>query len=638
MNILPSTILISLLFAMNAGVNAQSTDDVDALKAGTGQLSEQAQPLLDAIETPTTQDLTDTTAKTEATVMESTGDLPMEDEDTVSPPVADSLILMEQDTAVDIPPKDIMLVLDNSGSMKKNDPQFLGKQAALTFINGMDAATRVGVIVFDESVRMEMPLTQVDEANRQQLMGSLDKIDYRGQWTESPAAIERAIYELKNNARDDVRKFILFLTDGMVDTGDPARDIEQARWLKGELAADAAKSGIRVFGIAYTENADFHLIQSIAQTTDGEYYRAMAPEDLQKTFQQIKSIMNTPPEPEPLPEPEPAPEPLPEPEPVVQAPPPPPPEPVIIEVPVARDTGEEDLRNMIMIVAISAVLIALIAILILLMRRRGSNDQAGPVQEAYVNDINGFTDHATYKLGSKPTMLGRVAGKDTDHLDYIVIPQTTIGRRHALIEYKDFSYWIIDQGSINGTFVNDKPISTETRLKHGDRIRLHKYELEFSIPELAEDGMTVMSSTVLAGSDMSRPTADVSEDATVARGSAATTEPPAADVELEEPEFDLDFDITDGVSESASGVDSEDVTAVRDANHDASANSREPDETEDEADETIMLNDDDDIIQEDEADFADGDATIRRKLDDKASPEHFVETAEFNVKDLDKDK
>lgn len=638
MNILPSTILISLLFAMNAGVNAQSTDDVDALKAGTGQLSEQAQPLLDAIETPTTQDLTDTTAKTEATVMESTGDLPMEDEDTVSPPVADSLILMEQDTAVDIPPKDIMLVLDNSGSMKKNDPQFLGKQAALTFINGMDDATRVGVIVFDESVRMEMPLTQVDEANRQQLMGSLDKIDYRGQWTESPAAIERAIYELKNNARDDVRKFILFLTDGMVDTGDPARDIEQARWLKGELAADAAKSGIRVFGIAYTENADFHLIQSIAQTTDGEYYRAMAPEDLQKTFQQIKSIMNTPPEPEPLPEPEPAPEPLPEPEPVVQAPPPPPPEPVIIEVPVARDTGEEDLRNMIMIVAISAVLIALIAILILLMRRRGSNDQAGPVQEAYVNDINGFTDHATYKLGSKPTMLGRVAGKDTDHLDYIVIPQTTIGRRHALIEYKDFSYWIIDQGSINGTFVNDKPISTETRLKHGDRIRLHKYELEFSIPELAEDGMTVMSSTVLAGSDMSRPTADVSEDATVARGSAATTEPPAADVELEEPEFDLDFDITDGVSESASGVDSEDVTAVRDANHDASANSREPDETEDEADETIMLNDDDDIIQEDEADFADGDATIRRKLDDKASPEHFVETAEFNVKDLDKDK
>jgi len=638
MNILPSTILISLLFAMNAAVKAQSTDDVDALKAGTGQLSEQAQPRLDAIATPTTQDPTDTTAKTEASVMESTGDLPMEEEDPVSPPVANSLILMEQDTAVDIPAKDIMLVLDNSGSMKKNDPQFLGKQAALTFINGMDDATRVGVIIFDESVRMEMPLTQVDEANRQQLMGSLDKIDYRGQWTESPAAIERAIYELKNNARDDVRKFILFLTDGMVDTGDPARDIEQARWLKGELAADAAKSGIRVFGIAYTENADFHLIQSIAQTTDGEYYRAMAPEDLQKTFQQIKSIMNTPPEPEPLPEPEPAPEPLPEPEPVVQAPPPPPPEPVIIEVPVARDTGEEDLRNMIMIVAISAVLIALIAILILLMRRRGSNDQAGPVQEAYVNDINGFTDHATYKLGSKPTMLGRVAGKDTDHLDYIVIPQTTIGRRHALIEYKDFSYWIIDQGSINGTFVNDKPISTETRLKHGDRIRLHKYELEFSIPELAEDGMTVMSSTVLAGSDMSRPAADASEDATVARGSAATTEPPAADVELEEPEFDLDFDITDGVSESASEVDSEDVTAVRDANHDASANSREPDETEDEADETIMLNDDDDIIQEDVADFADEDATIRRKLDDKASSEHFVETAEFNVKDLDKDK
>ena len=31
--------------------------------------------------------------------------------------------------------KDVILVLDNSGSMKKNDPQFLTKQAVTEFIN-----------------------------------------------------------------------------------------------------------------------------------------------------------------------------------------------------------------------------------------------------------------------------------------------------------------------------------------------------------------------------------------------------------------------------------------------------------------------------------------------------------------------
>ncbi len=95
-------------------------------------------------------------------------------------------------------------------------------------------------------------------------------------------------------------------------------------------------------------------------------------------------------------------------------------------------------------------------------------------------------------------MLGRVAGKDSENLDFIVIPETTIGRRHAVIEYKDYAYWIIDQGSINGTFVNNIPVTSEVRLKQGDIVRLHKFEFEFSIPDLDEAGMTKVSNTVLA--------------------------------------------------------------------------------------------------------------------------------------------
>ena len=60
------------------------------------------------------------------------------------------------------------------------------------------------------------------------------------------------------------------------------------------------------------------------------------------------------------------------------------------------------------------------------------------VSEAYINDPLNHTGTSQYKLGTKPTMFGRVAGKDIEHLNYIVIPESTIGRRHALIEYKDF--------------------------------------------------------------------------------------------------------------------------------------------------------------------------------------------------------
>lgn len=419
-------------------------------------------------------------------------------------------------------PKDVVLVLDNSGSMKKNDPNFLTSEAVREFISGQDRSTRIAIIIFDQDVDVEVQLTPISMETREKVLESLKKINYRGLFTDSPSAIERAIYELKNNDRPEAQKVIIFMTDGIVDTGKPEADLERSKWLKDSLAADAADNDIKIFGIAFTEQADFQLIQSLSQKTGGEYYRVLKAEDLQHVFTQINENINKPPEPEPAP----------------QAAPPPekPPEPVVIQVPVPTAktiSKEERIRSVIIIVAIVVLIVSVLALIIILVRR--SRDTGREVveadTEAFLNDVHGYTKQASYKLGTRPTMLGRVAGKDADQLDYIVIPESTIGRRHCLIEYKDFSYWIVDQGSINGTFVNDKPVTTEVRLKHGDTIRLHKFEFEFVMPEMVDAGMTVVSSTVLGQG---------------AQQAAAIT--PVEETELkgtpEEKEEELDFDIT----------------------------------------------------------------------------------------------
>ena len=204
---------------------------------------------------------------------------------------------------------------------------------------------------------------------------------------------------------------------------------------------------------------------------------------------------------------------------------------VLPEPPVLPVGRQERTRNLIIISAAAVLIIALLSMIVVLIRRGRELkvDAQEVASEAYLNDIHGYTSQASYKLGNKPTMLGRVAGKDTQHLDYIVIPESTIGRRHALIEYKDFAYWIVDQGSINGTFVNDVPINSEVRLKHGDRIRLHKLEFEFIMPEMDDAGMTVMSKTVFAegvGAD---------DAATVLKGSAGHS------AETSDADLDLDF-------------------------------------------------------------------------------------------------
>lgn len=462
--------------------------------------------------------------------------------------------------------KDVFLVLDNSGSMKKNDPDFLTSQAVIEFINGLDEETRVAIIVFDQNVRLSVPLTIVNENSRATILNSLDQIDYQGQYTNSPAAIERAIYELKTTARMDARKLIVFMTDGIVDTGNPQRDIEKSKWLKTDLADDAGESGISIYGIAFTEDADFELIQSLAQRTNGEYYRVLKAEDLENVFTSINDQVNhlpgtgselttaetgtsTPAQ-----------------------------QPVYIEIPVdqGKMSEEERMRSMLILVALSVLIIAVIVMVWIVFRSNKSRKDQDQVQDAYINDLSGKTLLPNYKLGTKPVMFGRVAGTATDHMDYIIVPESTIGRRHALITYKDYSYWIADQGSINGTFVNNKMITGEVRLKHGDRIRLYKTEFEFVMPDMVEAEKTVMSNTVLASTT----------------GNIKST----------------DFDLTDS---SSPDKDKDDILRKK----------RKGSKFEEE--ETLMLDGDDETIGDE-----DKNATLRSDPDDDMTLDNFLDLDE----------
>ncbi|MBM4228646.1 MAG: FHA domain-containing protein [Gammaproteobacteria bacterium] len=77
-------------------------------------------------------------------------------------------------------------------------------------------------------------------------------------------------------------------------------------------------------------------------------------------------------------------------------------------------------------------------------------------------------------------VIGRTMGVDTEHVDYFVINKATVGRRHAILKQKDGAWWLVDLGSVNGTFVNDERVLGERQLRPGDRIRFHKFEFAFT--------------------------------------------------------------------------------------------------------------------------------------------------------------
>jgi len=93
--------------------------------------------------------------------------------------------------------------------------------------------------------------------------------------------------------------------------------------------------------------------------------------------------------------------------------------------------------------------------------------------------------------------LGRKAGSD------IIISGPKASREHAFIQVQDESeFWLIDLGSLNGTFLNDQRVLRPTRLQNGDRFVIAGATFRFRQPGglTTAGGMTTVrgaSATVL---------------------------------------------------------------------------------------------------------------------------------------------
>lgn len=79
---------------------------------------------------------------------------------------------------------------------------------------------------------------------------------------------------------------------------------------------------------------------------------------------------------------------------------------------------------------------------------------------------------ATFSPAGEQTTIGRQ--QDCD----IFLDDITVSRRHAMIARRDDGYYVKDQGSLNGTYVNRVRVETQ-KLSDGDLLQIGKYRLTF---------------------------------------------------------------------------------------------------------------------------------------------------------------
>ena len=76
-------------------------------------------------------------------------------------------------------PKDIIIALDNSGSAKANDPEFLTGMMTRAVLGSLPAGSRVGFITFSDKSNMAIPLTPLTEDGIDKRINEiLDNIDH----------------------------------------------------------------------------------------------------------------------------------------------------------------------------------------------------------------------------------------------------------------------------------------------------------------------------------------------------------------------------------------------------------------------------------------------------------------------------
>jgi Mg-chelatase subunit ChlD len=193
---------------------------------------------------------------------------------------------MEASAIATYRPRDILLVLDFSGSMNTDNKVGALKDATTLFLNYLQevqGGDRVGFSVYSTTGSLEQRLTH-----------KLDDVDQSvqdrnaGGWTNIGEGMALARDELHRNHRQGALKMMLLMTDGLANR---PTDRNPQQYVRDE-ALLAAQQGIPMATISFGGGADKNLMQEVAEITGGIHFHivgsaAQQEEELRQVFLEI---------------------------------------------------------------------------------------------------------------------------------------------------------------------------------------------------------------------------------------------------------------------------------------------------------------------------------------------------------------
>ncbi len=195
-----------------------------------------------------------------------------------------SMFSIRQVFAAVTPESDVRIVIDVSGSMKKNDPKNLRAPGLEMIVGLLPAGSKAGVWTFAKYVNMVVPHREVNKQWRADAQKQAPKIHSKGLFTNIEQALKKATVN-QTKAASGLRRSVILLSDGLVDiSSDPKASITSRQRILTEIVPRLKKANIVVHTIALSGDADQALLREIALETDGWYEQVNDAEQLQKVF------------------------------------------------------------------------------------------------------------------------------------------------------------------------------------------------------------------------------------------------------------------------------------------------------------------------------------------------------------------
>jgi len=179
---------------------------------------------------------------------------------------------------------DLRILVDVSGSMKKNDPNNLRRDALRLLIGMLPESSRVGIWSFGQYVNMQVKPDFATKIWKNNARKEANTIRSLGLFTNIEDTLTKSSWDWK---RPDPKwdRHMILLTDGMVDISkDPSKNAKSRQKILGKIVSDLAAANVKIHTIALSKQADHDLLKKLSKKTGGWYESVESADKLQRLF------------------------------------------------------------------------------------------------------------------------------------------------------------------------------------------------------------------------------------------------------------------------------------------------------------------------------------------------------------------